>query len=717
MITQLSLLICIVAFAPNPAGQKYAISPVRVRKPPKIDGYLTDRCWKLAEPAGNFTQFSPQEGAPSHEKTFAYCVYDANNIYFGFACLDSRHEEMSAKLTPRESYEMGDCVALFLDTFHDRQNAFLFQTNPLGIQLDARVFEDGSSMDESWDGIWRAEGRLTTKGWFVEIEIPFKTLRFPSDKVQIWGVQFWRYIERIDETSYWVPVSRAEGVRVSRFGRLGKIKDIRPGLHLEIRPYIMGRGGISQYDSIVTDTTIGAVDTFLVRSKEAFGDGGLDIKWQITPNVTADATFNPDFGQIEADPEFVNLSRYEYYLQERRPFFLEGKELIATPYTIFYSRRVGKRLDDGTEVPILGGARLTGKKSKMSFVLGAAATEGVRSAEYREPPSLYSVGRMKWDILESSNLGILIAGKDTLGGYSRCTSFDTNLRLFSRVDIIAQGAKSWNICPDLEGYMGNASARFYTADWSFEASYYDVGKDFYVEDFGYIPWFGSRGYESDISFHPSLNRLGIRSLSASVKYIADKRYEHPLYSQYAGPLISVNFVDQWTAWAGGYLGNKYEAGIEEPYSNIYGGVASDYRLPVSATVHFRQESTYNYRKWYFGHCRTGSATIEIRPSTNIRLRGDLEYLMEYRKDWTLADTSLTASQHLRISLTRDLHLRLYALENTDAKRYTGNGLVEWEFAPQSRIYLAYTEVRNDSLGDMRLKDRIAFMKLTYLLNL
>lgn len=717
MITQLCLLVCLLASAPNPAGQTYAISPVRVRNPPKIDGYLTDPCWKLARPVGGFTQFSPEESAPSQEETFVYCVYDANNIYFGFACLDSRYEEMSAKLTPRESYEMGDCVALFLDTFHDRQNAFLFQTNALGIQLDARVFEDGSSTDESWDGIWRAEGRLTTKGWFVEIEIPFKTLRFPSDLVQIWGVQFWRYIERLDETSYWVPVSRAEGVRISRFGRLGKIKDIRPGLHLEIKPHVMGRGEMSQYDSIATDTTTGSMDTLLVETRKAFGDGGLDIKWQITPNVTADATFNPDFGQVEADPEFVNLSRYEYYLEERRPFFLEGRELLVTPYTIFYSRRVGKKLPDGTEVPILGGARLTGKAWYTSFLVAAAATEGVRSAEYREPPALYSVGRIKWDILESSNFGILVAGKDTLDGYSRCTSFDTNLRLFSKVDIIAQGAKSWNVSPDLEGYMGNASARFYTADWSFGGSYTDIDKDFYVGEFGYVPQYGSKSHRSEVSFHPRLNRMGIRSLSASLKYLADKRYEHPVYSQYIGSLISVNFIEQWSAWAGGYLGNKYEVGEERPYSNIYGGVASDYRLPVSAAVQFRQLSTYNYRRQYFGHQRTGYATIEIRPSTNIHLSGDFEYLREYTDDWSLDESTLTASQHLRISLTRDLHLRLYALENTDTKHYTGNGLVEWEFAPQSRIYLAYTEVRNDYEGDMRLEDRIGFIKLTYLLNL
>ena len=716
MITQLSLLICLVASAPNPAGQKYAISPVRVRKPPKIDGYLTDRCWKLARPVGNFTQFSPEEGVPSQEKTFVYSVYDASNIYFAFVCLDSRYRDISTKLTLRESHEMGDCVALFLDTYYDRQNAFLFQTNALGIQLDSRVSEDGSRTDESWDGIWRAEGRLTTKGWFVEIEIPFKTLRFPSDQVQIWGVQFWRYIERLDETSYWVPVSRAEGVRISRFGRLGKIKDIRPGLHLEIKPYVMGRGEMSQYDSIVTDTT-GPIDTLLVQSKKAFGDGGLDIKWQIAPNVTADATFNPDFGQIEADPEFINLSRYEYYLDERRPFFLEGRELLAMPYDIFYSRRVGKRLDDGTEVPILGGARLTGKMWNTSFVLAAAATEGVRSAEYREPPALYSVGRIRYDIFESSNLGLLVAGKDTLDGYSRCTSFDTNLRLLSRFDITAQAAKSWNSNPNLRGYLGSVSAYFNSADWTFGGSYGDIGRDFYVEDFGYIPQDSSKSHRTEVSFHPRLNRLGIRSLTASLKYLADKRYEHPLYSQYIGPLISVNFVEQWTAWAGGYLGNEYEAGVEKPYSDIYGGVASDYRLPVSATVHFRQLGTYNYRKEYFGHQRIGNASIEIRPSTNIHLSGDIKYVREYRDDWSLDQKSFAASQHIRISLTRDLHLRLYALENTDAKRYTGSGLVEWEFAPKSRVYLAFNEVRNDSLGNMRLEDRIGFMKLTYLLNL
>jgi hypothetical protein len=628
--------------------------------------------------------------------THVYCVYDANNLYIAFLCKDSSPADMSAKLAPRESTQMGDAVAVFLDTFYDRQNAYLFQTNALGIQFDARISEDGAVMDRSWDGIWWAEGRLTTAGWIVEIMIPFTTLRFPYSQRQVWSVQFWRYIERLEETSYWVPVNRSEGFGVSRFGNLVGMRDIRQGIHLEILPHAVSRGTMEQDEELMAEA-----------------DGGLDLKWGLVSDLTLDMTVNPDFGQVEADPEYINLTRYEYFLPERRPFFLEGKDLVDSLF--FYSRRIGKKLTDGTEVPILGGARLSGKAYGTSFLVASAATEGVRSDTLREPPALYSIGRVKFDLLGSSNVGFTVSGKDTSGGHARCTGMDAHLRPFSATELTARLARTWNTDVDKEGYLGMISGNFRSADWSAGASYRDIGKDFRVEEFGYVPAVGDKSHSSYLRFHPRLNRMGIRSYSISLNYATDRRYEHPVWSWYAGPSFSLSLANLWHPWAGAYFGNKYEVGTERSYSYLYAGLATDYRRALSATLSLHQFGTYNYRGAYFGHYRKGYLELAVKPSTNIRISGNIESVAEYRDDWTLDEWSWTSSQRLQLSITRDLHLRVYALQNTYTKRYTGNGLVEWEFSPGSRVYLALNEVRDDTQGDLRLNERIFFLKISYLL--
>jgi hypothetical protein len=613
--------------------------------------------------------------------------------------MDSKPNEMSAKLGPRELSDMGDCVALFLDTYLDKQNAFLFQTNALGVQYDARVFNDGSNMDESWDGVWRAEGRLTSKGWFVEIRIPFCTLRLHSGPDQTWGFQAWRYIERLDEVSYWVPVTRTEGSRVSNFGTLEGIECLHAGINLQILPYGMARGETSQSED---------------ASAEA--DAGVDLKWGLTPSTILDATVNPDFGQIEADPEYINLSRYEYYLREKRPFFLEGEELLLTPFSVFYSRRIGKRLPDGTQVPLLSGARLTGKMQSTSFVLLGAATEGVRSEFYREPPALYSAGRVRWDLPEGSNIGVIVSGRDTLGGYTRCTAFDAYLRFFSRIDLVGEIAKSWDLYPDMEGNAGHIGAYFRSANWTMGGSHTAVGKSFRIDDFGYVPWYGMQFQDADVQFNPMLNSLGVRLLTISFDYAGYKREEYPSWTRYGGPLISTDLTNAWTAWVGGRFGREYEAGEEKPYTRLSAGLSSDSRRAVSATLTLGESDSYNYRKYYFGRARADTLSIEIKPATNIQATAEFDNIAEYREDGSLDETAWTASQHLRLSLTRDLHLRLYVLENTDAKRYTGNGLIEWEFAPMSKLYLAFNEIREDSHGEMVVADRIGFVKISYMID-
>jgi hypothetical protein len=222
---------------------------VKILSPPKIDGKLDDPCWKLAEPTSGFTQLRPDEGKPATEQTIVRVVYDEQNLYFGIECLDSQPQKIDARLIPRDSDPYpGDLIGIVLDTFHDHQNAYCFWTNPRGIQMDFRSYDDFAggwgSRDFSWDGVWQSEAQITDKGWTIEVAIPFKTLRFPGDKKQIWGINIQRYQKAKGEDSSWAPITRDDrGVlKVSRAGHLAGLENLKQGLHIEFLPY-----GTSRY--------------------------------------------------------------------------------------------------------------------------------------------------------------------------------------------------------------------------------------------------------------------------------------------------------------------------------------------------------------------------------------------------------------------------------------------------------------------------------------
>ncbi|HID94491.1 MAG TPA: hypothetical protein EYP53_00345 [Candidatus Latescibacteria bacterium] len=238
------IAICLV-FIPGSlsAAEHRTIIAAKVQNPPKIDGRLDDPCWKVAKPTSGFIQIHPDEGELATEQTFVRAVYDEHNLYFGIECLDTRPDRITARLMPRDSnFWPGDLITIVLDTFHDRQNCYGFQVNPRGIQRDFRSEGDGrggwGGIDLAWDGLWWSEGRISESGWTVEVAIPFRTLRFPRKREQLWGINIQRYQSSRRENSDWSPITRADRgiIKVSKAGHLEGLKDIKPGLHLELLP-------------------------------------------------------------------------------------------------------------------------------------------------------------------------------------------------------------------------------------------------------------------------------------------------------------------------------------------------------------------------------------------------------------------------------------------------------------------------------------------------
>jgi hypothetical protein len=361
-----------------------------VTPPPKIDGLIDDECWRGLEPASGFYQFDPINGAKASEETLVWAAYDQNYIYFAFLMKDSQPDKIWAELTPRNEYENNDSIALILDAYNDKRTSITFTLNPKGIQKN------------SVETIWQSEAAMREDGWSAEMAIPFKSLRFSSQDIQVWGVNFERYIHRLNETDYWTDVDR-DLPKLQQTGELCGITGVRPGYNLEFFPYAGVR--MSKWE--------GEKD-----NKAAFG---LDAKWGIRPNLYLDVTASPDFSEVESDPFIYQLSPYENYLQENRPFFTEGSRYFALSsgdeyhdggVSLFYSRRIRN--------PEFA-AKVSGKMGGFGFgILGALN-------KVEADNSFFSVVRVQKDILKNSQVGVYYAGvRGDDGGRNQNVAVDYN---------------------------------------------------------------------------------------------------------------------------------------------------------------------------------------------------------------------------------------------------------------------------------------------------
>ncbi|MCK4591642.1 MAG: carbohydrate binding family 9 domain-containing protein, partial [Candidatus Latescibacteria bacterium] len=317
---------------------------MKTERPPRIDGFI-ESVWAEADSVTEFVQTEPREGQPATERTVAYFLYDDQNLYVAFKCYDSEPEELVVVVGPRGDAS-GDHVHFFIDTFGNKVTAYEFRVNAAGVQDDFCVFSDGEHSDKGWEGVWYSAAKVTDFGYVVEVKIPFKSLRYKKG-LSRWGIGFERWICRKEERAHWLPQKSGQ-FRISRLAQLEGIRPGEMGLHLELYPVALAR-----YDRPSTSP-----------------DAGLDFSWHPTSSSSFHFTANPDFAQVEADPYQINLSKYETYLAERRPFFVEGSDLFdLRAVRAFYSRRIGKRLPGGEEVPILGGSKFIARPGR--FEIGA----------------------------------------------------------------------------------------------------------------------------------------------------------------------------------------------------------------------------------------------------------------------------------------------------------------------------------------------------------
>jgi hypothetical protein len=390
-----------------------------------LDGELTDDAWSLVTPATEFVQREPREGAAPSQRTEIRVLYDKSFLYVAVRALDTEPGRIVGIRTRRDLESPSDWIRVVIDSYHDRRTAYEFAVNPAGVKRDAYWFADGDQ-DTSWDAVWDVSVARKPDGWSAEFRIPFSQLRFEPGKADTFGLAVLREIGRMRETSAWPLIAKSRSGFVSQFGDLRGLKLIGAPKRLELMPYTVGQ---------VETSPVSTGDPFQ-SSPDPGGSVGADIKYALTPGLTMTATINPDFGQVEADPAVVNLTAFETFYQERRPFFVEGSGNFAFDLDcndgrctgLFYSRRIGRQPHGSPDVPddgyvsapaqttILGAAKLTGRAGPFSIGGLSAFTapevaqiaSGTERWQQRvEPFSAYTVLQAKREWRNQSSLGFM----------------------------------------------------------------------------------------------------------------------------------------------------------------------------------------------------------------------------------------------------------------------------------------------------------------------
>ncbi len=424
-IIVLVLILFISGFSFAKKQKKYAkkqrktLVAIRTTEHIKIDGILNEKTWTQNKGYDDFVQSEPVDGAKPTEKTLVWVAYDNKYLYVAARLFDSNPKGIITQLVPRDDRTSSDWFTLYIDPYYDRRSGYAFTVNPSNSIIDMVLFND-SGKDRTWNGIWESATKIDDKGWSVEMKIPFNQLRFKAKKEFVWGIDFRRKIRRKNEDDSFVWIPKGEKGFVSRFAKLVGIKGIKPRKQIEIVPYMVGKAVFSPSEE----------GNPFMTGHEYSGNIGVDAKIGLKSNLTMDLTMNPDFGQVEVDPAVMNLTAYETYFEEKRPFFIEGSNIFDsfgrggisfninmnfTPPNLFYSRRIGQGPEGDvnmegyvkypTMTTILGAAKITGKIGNnwnLGFINGVTAREyaevdnnGERSKVQVGPLTDYNVVRIQ----------------------------------------------------------------------------------------------------------------------------------------------------------------------------------------------------------------------------------------------------------------------------------------------------------------------------------
>ena len=722
----------------------------RTTTPPQIDGRLDDAVWETATHITDFIQIAPVEGAPGSEATEVWIAYDGDYLYFAFYAHYARPEIMRVNRADREEIRGDDRMSVLFDPFLDQQRAYQLEVNGYGVQGDSLVNADGSTGfsrssasssvtrgnsgsrrrggsgmtlsgqfgirgDQSWNALFDTGGQIVADGWTAEMRIPFKSLRYPSrapGQEHRWGFQITRIIRDKSEAQTWAPISRGVAGQLTQFGVLTGMSDLSRSRNLEFLPELTGlRFG-------ALDTETGAFAT-----GDPLGDLGVGVKYGLTPNLTADITFNPDFSQIESDrPQIETNQRFDLFYPEQRPFFLEGQEIFqtSTPLTLVHTRTI---VD-----PRFGG-KLTGKVGRTTLGVVVADDEAAGRLDDAAHPQYGAsaqtvLGRARYDFYAESYLGAIMTAREFGEDYNRVAGVDGRFRLdrTHRVSFLAVRAETRDGTRSFSGPAFEVDFSKQGRNLSYNVAHSSIDPDFATST-GFLPRDDLRQTSGTVSYRwwPESTLM---TWGPSVTYL--RLYDHAgvLQDEQLQSITSFSFRNNMAIF--GMVNRDLERYGEVAFRKTgYGffGVVSARTLSVYGGYNWGDGILYSNSP-YLGRSTLGNVNVRFQPTS--RLRTELTMISSDFTDPVDGAGVFNVKifrTRTTYQFTERLLLRHIAEHNTQSVTVGNNVLFTYRINAGTVVFLGYDDryqrgTRIDSLlfptTALQRTNRAVFGKISYL---
>ncbi len=711
------------ASALQESRQLYRVSAVRVDEAPLLDGVMDDAVWRMARVIDEFVQQEPAEGAPATERTEVSVLYDSENLYLGMRAFDSQPDAIIATEMRRDSNRIldEDNFQIILDTFNDSRSGYMFVTSPLGAKLDQQISNEGGDsgrgpgrgggdVNRDWDGVWHVSVKRTDEGWTAEIAIPMVTVRFPAAERQEWGINFMRNIRRKNEQVFWAPIPKAYDLaRVSLAGSLTDLRSLNRGLDLRLKPFVAG-GGLRT----------------LAEGTSREGDIGLDVKYGVTAALNLDLTINTDFAQAEVDDERVNLTRFPLFFPEKRDFFLEnaGQFIVGATASnrqladLFFSRRIGLS-DSGDHIPILGGARLTGKIGQNSISMMDVQTDEA----FGEPGVNFYVARYSRDILTRSRIGAIFINKAATSGGHFNRTYAADMSFAPHPAMTVSGFLAQTESPGVSGdqWAGFLNATWRDDRWRVYGEISDLQEDFNPE-VGFVTRPGVQRQKIHFERNPRPGRFGIRMLEPQINFAFTEDQTGRLLTRQNHNFFGVRFENgaRLSFWY-----NRWFERLDEPAQLGNGAEIpageykfGDFRASYNSNPARRVYGAFTYGpQGFFGGTRT-----DVSFTLGTRLTDQLSAEGQYSRndiDLPIPDGAfVTSVARFRIdyAISPSMSLRTLTQYNSLTEQWSTAARLRYTYTPGSDLYIVYDEVRRDARGFTEVQDRQLILKATYLLS-
>ncbi|NUN68762.1 MAG: carbohydrate binding family 9 domain-containing protein [Bacteroidetes bacterium] len=656
----LQIFCCMAVLCSLLFAQPRSYPATRTASPPVIDGFGNDAVWQQAAVGSGFVQREPVDNAPETERTEFRILFDDDNIYLTAMMYDANPDSIASRLARRDNVPQSDWFAVAFDSYYDRQTAFIFVVLPSGSKTDLLEYNDGRDEDESWDPVWETATRILENGWSVEMRIPLSQIRFTEGN-DTWGVNVIRKIARKQEETNWSLISKHKDGYVSQFGTMTGMADIKSANAAEVLPYAVGSS--EHYPR--TDER--------VKIERLRPDAGVDLKYGVTSNFTLDATINPDFAQVEADPAVLNLSSFETFYPEKRPFFIEGTQILRFVTFggdfgpgLFYSRRIGRPISVGAPEPgalitdeprsatILGAAKFSGKTEGGTSIGVLTALTDEEEFSFRdtlgrerslraEPSASYNLFRIKQDFWGNSNIGAIVTGTSRTGAvpaYTVGTDWDVKLdsstyRVYGFLAVSHANTfinKHFQTLrqPYLQqGSAGKLNFAKVSGAWTYGAGFDFTSKKYYINDIGFFRSPNDYGVGVNGGYRNYTPGDYFRSYTFNGNIHWRWNYDRMTLFREFNLSSSAQFVNYWSLSGS----TSYSLGGQDPYEPRGYGV---YNIPASFFIRGEIESDnrkdiiveaeQNYRRYADGGTISNTeGVVTLRPTTAMEYKVSMGY--------------------------------------------------------------------------------------------